>query len=107
MPGVALLVEELRLDRRAEEEATHGDHADERATAQQANRGCLGCVTQRPEAHEGANDEVAVGHADLKAALPRLQALAVESEIRKELLGEPAVRDDGLDLVSREGLLAP
>merc|ERR1711933_158380 len=71
--SITLLVEERRLDGRAEEEAAHGDDADERAAREQAHRRRLGRVPQRAQDDEGPDDEVAVRHADLQAALPRLE----------------------------------
>mmetsp|Transcript_2877 Transcript_2877/g.6897 ORF Transcript_2877/g.6897 Transcript_2877/m.6897 type:complete len:376 (-) Transcript_2877:18-1145(-) len=91
----------------AEDEAADGDHADEHAAAEQADRRRLGRVAQRAQGDEGPDDEVAVGHADLQAALPRLQAIAVEGQVLDVLLAEAAVRQRGVALVTGEGLRAP
>mmetsp|Transcript_22134 Transcript_22134/g.55391 ORF Transcript_22134/g.55391 Transcript_22134/m.55391 type:complete len:337 (+) Transcript_22134:95-1105(+) len=104
---VALPVEERWLDQCTEEQTANGDETDECAARQQADSRCLRRVAQRPEGDEGPDDEVAVGHADLEATLPRLQTLTVECCIRNELFGEPAVGDDGFDLVTCEILFAP
>mmetsp|Transcript_14982 Transcript_14982/g.31369 ORF Transcript_14982/g.31369 Transcript_14982/m.31369 type:complete len:304 (+) Transcript_14982:314-1225(+) len=104
---VALLVKELRLDGGAEDETAHGDDADHRAAAQEANRGRLGCVAQRPQGDKRPDEEVTMGHADLQAALPGLQAFAVEGHGVHILLCEEAACHGRLHLVARKRLWAP
>mmetsp|Transcript_111397 Transcript_111397/g.270646 ORF Transcript_111397/g.270646 Transcript_111397/m.270646 type:complete len:366 (-) Transcript_111397:135-1232(-) len=104
---VALLVKEPRLDGGAKDETAHGDNAYHRAAAKEADRGRLGCVAQRPQGDKRPDEEVTMGHADLQAALPRLQAFTVEGHGVHILLGKEAARHGRLHLVTRERLRAP
>merc|ERR1712028_312997 len=96
------LVEQGWLDGGAEDQATDGHDADNSGTAKQADSRGLGCVTQRAEGCEGADQEVAVCHADLDAALPRFQAITVESHRLQELSGKETVGHWRLDLITSE-----
>merc|ERR1711879_1132259 len=104
--STALLVEESWLEGSAGEEATGGHKTNDGAAAEQANSSSHGCVPQRPEAHEGADDEVAMSHADLDAALPWLETLSVEGSVLDEHLAEAAVSQRRPNL-SRERFFWP
>mmetsp|Transcript_99790 Transcript_99790/g.277875 ORF Transcript_99790/g.277875 Transcript_99790/m.277875 type:complete len:274 (+) Transcript_99790:214-1035(+) len=105
--GITLLVKECGLDRRPEQEAANRHDADESTAGKQAHGGSLGSVAQGAKRHERADDEVAVCHADLEAALPGLQPVAVEGQVVDKLRREQAVGDRCLHLVAREHLRAP
>merc|ERR1712050_2337 len=77
-PGLARLVEDPRPRSLAEEQATNRGDADQGAPREQAHSGSFGRVTQWAKADEGADDEIAMGHADLDATLPVLETLTVD-----------------------------
>lgn len=86
--------------------ASDGHDAHDGAAAQETHSGSLRRVPQRTQGGERSDQEVAVRHANLQAALPRLQALAVEGQCAQELLGEEAVLSERDDLVTSEGLFS-
>merc|ERR1711972_570287 len=83
-PGLARLVEDPGPRSLAEEQAANRCDADQGAPREQAHSGSFGRVTQWAKADEGADDEIAMCHANLDAPLPVLEALAVDSQVVEE-----------------------